>query len=242
MLDRINIFTVRENVAARAADKLNELLGNNKNNPILLLLGTGTSLEILPFVNTGLFGPHVTISVTDDRFSNDPKVSTFLRLAETSFYKQALLSGAKSISTVPQTDETLLSLVARFEVDLLNWFSTNPSGIVISVLEVGPDGHLAGVISNPEYSDSFFSMFLDPKHLVVGYNAGSGIKYPERITVTLYFLKKHVSSGIVLLTGSDKLPVLESIMDSAGELSAVPARILQNMPSVFLFTNLEYMR
>ena len=226
-----------ETLTAEAGEYLNTLLSENKNSPVLLLLSAGSALPLLNFVGISSLGPNLTITMLDDRFSQDPAVNNFARLQKTEFYKDALESNANFFGTLPRKDDTLASLANRQDHNLRRWRAENPFGKIIATLGMGPDGHTAGVFPFPEDSNQFHKLF-ESESWAVGYNVGEKNPHKERVTVTLTFLKQ-VDYALGFVLGKPKESRLERVIKRQGEVFELPAMAWHRIPNVKLFTDLS---
>ena len=228
----------KEKVKILAKLALNSLLASSKDLPLLFLSSGGSSLEILSGIDKENLGPHLTIGMLDERFSQDPLVNNFLQLKSTAFHRNAKEAGASFIETVP-SGEKLDEFAKSFENSLLSWIqSKGPGGKVFITQGIGADGHTAGIMPYPENPMFFKKTFEDESLWVVGYSAKGKSKYPLRITVTMPFLKKVVDATIVYLIGTEKKEALERVLSPQGTLFETPARIIREMKQVKVFTNI----
>ena len=73
----ISRFETKVEAAAASGEALNKLLLENKDAPVLLLLSGGSSLSILDYVNTSSLGENLTITMLDERFSQEAEANNF---------------------------------------------------------------------------------------------------------------------------------------------------------------------
>lgn len=216
------------------------LLEQNKAYPVLFLASGGSSLAILNHINTSLLDGRVTLSVTDDRFSFDPNVNNFAQIMALPFYLQAKQQGCSFIDTRPLEGESAEQVGERFNQKLKEWMANNSTGKVIITQGIGPDSHTCGMMPYPEDPKRFNELFENPSVWAIGYNAGSKNEYPERITVTMPFLRHRVSEAVVFVAGKAKRPILANIATNKGALAAVPVMILNQMPKVQIYTDISF--
>lgn len=212
----------KEETQKRAAEALNTVLKQYYGQPILFLSSGGSSLELL---NGLSLGDHMTISVLDERYGNDPSINNFSKL-------MTHVRDAKFIDTRVKEGESLQELAQRFEKELRMWKEKNPSGKVIITQGVGSDGHTAGIMPYPENPELFKKLFDTPDHWVTGYDA--------RVTTTPSFLRHIVDHSLVYLVGEQKREALRKILALEGTLWETPGRIIQEMKNVKLFTDIVY--
>jgi 6-phosphogluconolactonase/glucosamine-6-phosphate isomerase/deaminase len=202
--------------------------------PVLLLFSGGSAMTFLDEAQRDVFGNYLTISVLDERFSTDITVHNFAQFTKTEFYKKARRAGAVFIDTRVRA-ETQEELAERFAKELHAWKNKNTTGAVVATMGIGRDGHTAGILPFPENYAQFQKLFENPDTWVASYNAGSKNRYPNRITVTLPFLRKHVTHAYVFIEGAEKKVALEHVLAKEGQLSKTPARILREMRNVELY-------
>jgi len=226
--------------AKEAAGKaLNGLLESNKGLPILLLVSGGSALGLLERAAVELQEDRVTVGMLDERFSADPSVNNFLQFQTTGFYQRAKNAGAHFIETVPHKGEIPSVMAERFEKTLRSWKEKNPEGKVIITQGVGHDGHTAGIMPYSDDPEIFQKLFGNEAQWVVGYDAGNKNQYPFRVTVTLPFLRNEVDATIVYVVGGEKQNVLERVLSTNGTLSETSARVIRDMRSARVFTDIS---
>ncbi len=229
--------TDRQSAAAEAGEHLNQFLIENKTKPVLLMVSGGSAFAILDYVGKTTLGPNLTISVLDERFSQDPAINNFLQLQKTEFYKDALDSEAHFFGTLARKEDTMETLAKRWEENLHKWREENPMGLIIATLGMGPDGHTAGVMPFPENSEKFNNLF-ESKPWVKAYDAGNKNPYKERVTATLTFLKQ-INFAFALVCGQDKKEKLDCVIRNQGEFIKIPALAWHNIENVNVFTDVQ---
>ena len=222
-----------------AGEKLTEIARTFENKEILLLLAGGSSMGMLEFVRKEVLGPHVTMTMLDERFSTDPKICNFLQLKVLPFYGRAVEADVNIFDTSQLKGETVEELSGRWETALRDWTSENPKGAVISTFGIGEDGHICGIMPRPDDPPGFSEMFENDGRQVVGYDAGPQIQYPLRVTTTFSFLRKYLTAGVVYVSGEKKRAALNFLLSGDGKLYETPARILRELPNITLFTDIE---
>jgi len=196
------------------------------------MLSGGSAFEMLPHVDAEALGPHITLSVLDERFSTDPYISNFSQLSRTEFFARVTESGAQVIST-EITEETSEEAAVQWEVSLRVWKSVHPDGVVLATMGVGPDGHTAGIF--PHVPEADFS----GESLVVAYVVPEGVhQYRERITTTFTFLTEWVNEAIVCAAGEGKREVLAQLEEGTSTREEMPASIFHEMQSIALYTDI----
>ncbi len=229
----------RAKLKKKAARFLQEVfLKENKTKPILLLLSGGSALELLPYVDASLLGANTTISVLDERWSDDSLASNFAKIAATEFYKEAKDAGACFIDTRVREGESRNAFAERFDHALKKWKRAHPDGIILATQGIGEDGHTAGIFPYPENPALFQKLFEDKNKWVVGYDAKEKNPYPFRVTVTLPFLRDHVDFSVVYLAGEEKRAAFEKVIAPDGTPWETPGRIVREMKDARIFTSL----
>ncbi len=220
-------YKTKEEARAKAADGLDNLF-REISGPVLFLSSGGSSLELL---NGLQIGENVTVSVLDERYSTDPAVNNFVQLFER-------IRPNAFIDTRVGQNEILEQLAERFEKELRMWKEKNPEGKIVITQGMGFDGHVAGIMPYPENRELFRQMFENRERWVVGYDAAGKNQYPLRITVTFPFLRQ-VDYSIGYIMGEAKRDALSRVTASEGSLPETPGRILREMKSVKIFTDID---
>lgn len=215
---------------------------------VLMLCAGGSAFQLLGEIDPAGFGRYLTITVLDERASNDPNINNFAQLVTTTFHHEAAAAGARFIDTRMREGETRDLLASRFEYALRNWKELHSDGTIFALMGVGVDGHVAGIMRYPDDSAKFAALFEDAdsqhqksqkSHWVVAYEAPPGRNdFPERVTVTLPFLRTMVDRAIVFMSGPEKKKdAFIRLNASRGSIADTPARILYEMKDVVLYTD-----
>lgn len=234
----MQIYTQQDSLsaAAEAGENLNKLLLDHVKQPMLLLLSGGSAFNILDYTGTAALSSNLTISVLDERFSEDSGINNFFQLQKTDFYKDAFEKECNFFGTMPRPNETKEDLAKRWEKNLKNWRTENPDGLIIATLGMGPDGHTAGIFPYPENQKKFNELF-NGSDWIASYNADDKNKYPNRVTTTLTFLKT-LDIGLAYVCGADKKEKLSAVISKTGKLNELPALIWQEIKNLKMFTDL----
>lgn len=231
----------KEGAMRKALVELNACLKDVRKNPVLLMLSSGSALELLDGITMRNIGKHITVTVLDERFSTDPAVNNFSQIAETEFYKQAEKKGIDYIDTrVHNSKITLQKFAKKFERGLRKWRNKYPKkGKIIITGGVGQDGHTAGIMPYPENHRKFQKLFDSEHSWVVGYHASSKkTPYRKRVTVTLPFLRNQPNYSFMYAVGQRKKAAIRRMLAKKGELAQTPARIIHEMHESKLFCDL----
>ncbi|MCL5667129.1 MAG: 6-phosphogluconolactonase [Patescibacteria group bacterium] len=230
-------YSSREEAEIFAGAAINRLLETGLGRPVLLLLSAGSALKILDGVNPSLFGSRATVTMLDERFSNDPEVNNFARLQHTDFYKEIFERETNLIGTSPRPKETQEQLARRWETGLKNWRQENPSGKIFATIGMGQDGHVAGIMPFSEDPDKFNRLFSS-NNWAAAYDAGGKNPYPLRITATMTFLKM-LDAAIGIITGPEKKPSFEKMLSKQATLAELPAMVFWDMKNLGIYTDIK---
>lgn len=221
----IHTFPDAETAAHEAGKKLGNEIQRRKQ-PVLLLLSGGSPLSVLDYLDESALGERVTVCALDERFIADPNVNNFLQISKK-------IRAKNMIETVPREGESLEDFADRYEQALKTWRKENQNGKMIATMGIGDDGHVMGIFPHVE---NFRQIFDATDRWVVGYDAKEKNKYPLRATTTLAFVRR-IDTAIFYVCGDKKRESLVKTLDKQGDVSEVPARVLHEMPNVFLFTD-----
>lgn len=223
--------------AAGAGEMLNNILSENKNQPILLLLSAGSAFEMLDYVSKKSMGENLTISMLDDRFSTDEKINNFAQFQNLDFYKDALEAEASFIGSLPRPEDTMETLRQRWEERLKKWREDNAMGIIVATLGMGPEGHTAGIFPYPDDEKKFYELFQND-NWITAYSADGKNQYPKRLTATLTFFAQ-INEAFAFVCGQDKKQKLDSVVANKSSVSTLPATSWNTIEKVTLFTDLH---
>jgi 6-phosphogluconolactonase/glucosamine-6-phosphate isomerase/deaminase len=226
--------------AQDAARHVHELLLEHRHADVLLLLSGGSALALLNHIDTSLLSERVTISVLDERYTLDEQMSNFSQLTKTVFFERACKQHVQVIDPRPEEDEDLLDATRRFDLALKHWHITHHDGVVIATMGIGADGHTAGILPHPNNPETFTELFHHQTRCVKGYHVDQRVSpYQDRMTVTNTYLLRHVDYAIAYVVGEEKRSALEAVYAKDGELHKTPARILNSMQDVALYTDIS---
>ena len=201
-----------------AAGYLNELLANHQNVPVLLLISGGSSLAVLDHVHLFNF-ENVTVMQVDERITGSVQDQNAHAFGESEFGE---ISQGITFIPIEQSEKPEAS-AAKYEKVLKDWVKNHPDAFVVAILGMGPDGHTAGEMPG------FDNLFRGPQW-VVGYDAGSASKFPNRVTVTRTFLTEVVTEAVLYFTGEEKKKAFEQIHN-------LPAGVIFDIKKVAIFTD-----
>lgn len=226
------------NDPARAAGKyISDLLAVHHGKPTLLMVAGGSSKSVLDYINPEYLGSHITITVTDERFTDDLDENNFSALQATSFYNDLVSVDAFCIDTQIYGEETISGHSERFEKNINDWRKEFPDGIIIALYGIGQDGHVAGIIPNV-MSDIEFKKHFDGDRLITHLDAGTKDKRSLRVTST-FPLMRIVDYPVFYVTGESKRTGLKKALAKDGHMNMIPARIIHEMKPSFVFTDIS---
>jgi len=232
--------TVLEKDRARletlAAEEFSRLLGECSGIPALILLAGGSSLSLLEKIDISRLPADATIGMSDERFSDDPKINNFSQLSETAFCRKARERGAKFIDSRVKKGETLAGFGRRVERLLRDWEDRNPNGKCIATFGIGEDGHTEGMMPFPENPQAFKELF-EGNDWYAAYDASGKNPHALRATITATFIRKRIRSGVAFVSGENKRAALSKVLSGEGTLAETPARLLRENQNITLFTD-----
>jgi 6-phosphogluconolactonase/glucosamine-6-phosphate isomerase/deaminase len=235
MHSNINQFETAPEAAAAAGERLNALLLENQDRPILLLLSGGSALEMLEYISASAFGEHLTISMLDERFSQEKAANNFASFQSLESYNLALEKNTNFIGTLPRPGELPEDLRARWEISLKTWRTNYPDGKIFATFGIGSDGHTAGIFPMPEDSENFERLF-ENNHWVTAYQASGSVKYPHRVTTT-FSLFKLIDEALVYTCGSSKTLALKRFLEGTEQPHQLPALGIYQTKHFELYTD-----
>jgi 6-phosphogluconolactonase/glucosamine-6-phosphate isomerase/deaminase len=193
---------------------LRQAVENGKH--VLFLPSGGSNIELLTQLDKSLLHHSaVTIFPFDERFDSGDQ--------NNSLQIQRLSIPIRTM--VPRDAEGLREFGERYHQFLDEWMKQHPDGVVIAIIGIGPDGHVAGISPGDEtWFDRTF-MDLPADTWAVGYEGY--LMPPKRVTVTPQFIQKKIDEGIIVATGSGKAEALRQ-MRTVGKFAKIPARLLNN--------------
>jgi 6-phosphogluconolactonase/glucosamine-6-phosphate isomerase/deaminase len=227
----------REEARALAGESLNKLLSDNKDRPVLLMLSGGSALGLLEFIGKSALANSITVSMLDERFSQDLDINNFSKMQKTDFYQDALLADISFFGTLPRPEDSMESLEKRWELNLKKWRTENPRGVILATIGMGAEGHTAGIFPHPQNPEQFKSLF-DGDKWITGYNVIDTHQFSKRLTTTLTFFK-FIDSAIGYVCGEEKKEKLDLVLKKQGEPHRLPALGWYDIKSMQLFTDIQ---
>lgn len=242
---KVPTIEVSHDPALAAGTYISDILAVNLGRPILMLLAGGSARKVLDYINPEYLSPDITVTVTDERFTDNLDHNNFDLLQTTHFYNELTQQDAYCINTSLFAGDDIDLHAARFEKNIQDWMREFPKGLIIGLFGIGADGHTAGIIPGVYDAKAFEERFDNKDHIVatvIDKREGSQMQnkneFPERITVTLPFMRQ-IDFPLFYVEGEGKRSALEKSLNAESALSDVPARIMLEMKSPVVFTNLE---
>jgi len=231
---------VSKNPAVAAGKYISDILAVNIDRPVLLLLAGGSAREVLDHIKTEYLSPEITVTVTDERFTDDMEHNNFDVLQTTHFYNELTQQDAYCINTSVFAGDDIELHASRFEKNIRDWMREFPKGVIIGLFGIGADGHTAGIIPDVYTDADFAAKFDNADKFVATVDAGDKNEFPYRVTVTFPFMR-HVDFPLFYVKGDTvglKKQALSAALDTDTLLSKTPARIMLDMKSPIVFTDI----
>ncbi|HEY1037284.1 MAG TPA: 6-phosphogluconolactonase [Candidatus Paceibacterota bacterium] len=230
--------------AAEAAGKyVGDVLAQYVDTPVLLLLAGGSSVKILEHISSEYLSELLTVTVTDERFSEELDENNFAILQAQTFYNELVQVDAMCIDTQIINDESFEGHRARFENNIREWKRDFPNGKIVAVYGMGEDGHTAGIIPGILSKEAFDLEFNNDDKLVGKLDATGKNPFPLRDSTTLPFMRNWVDHAAFFVTGSNKKEMLERAIlpedEQKSDLFELPAQVMVQMKDVLLFTDIS---
>jgi 6-phosphogluconolactonase/glucosamine-6-phosphate isomerase/deaminase len=231
----------KDRLVFETAKAISAILEKEQDKDVLLMLAGGSAFEVYNAILPQWLSNHVTIAMTDDRFSREMDINNTHLLQATDFYNESIHADTYFISTEVWNEQTPEELAKRFECGLRKWREEFPKGVVVAIFGMGEDGHTAGMIPGNGKSDgkekTFLELFEKNEKWVVGYSTPNN-EHHDRVTITMPFIRKHVDHAVAFISGEKKRPALERLLAEKGGLAETPARILHELKNVDIFTDI----
>lgn len=240
----INRIT-KERLVFETAKAVSAVLEKEQDKDILLLLAGGSSFAVYDAILPQWLSNHITLAMTDDRFSQELDINNSHTLQATDFYNECINADAYYISTEVWNEQKPEELAKRFEYGLRQWREEFPDGAVVAVFGMGQDGHTAGMIPGGGTSvgksdgkeQTFSELFENPEKLVAGYSTPNN-EYHERTTITMPFIRKYIDHAVAFISGENKRAAFDRLLAEKGSLEETPVRILRELKNVEIFTDI----
>lgn len=228
----------KHEAALQGAGLLNRYLLSKADRPILLLLSGGSSVSIIEVLDQKVVLPNLSIGLVDERYSLKEKDLNLSELKRVRFVLRAQQRGVPVAAIQIEDTENPSESAERYEDYLKQWRIVSPKGVIVAVLGIGTDTHIAGVLPYPDEREWFEDTFINARQWVVGYDTKGKGDYPARVSVSLHFLTQEVDFAIAYACGKEKQEALRRALNVDGTLSDTPARVLFLMKEAYLCTDI----
>ena len=220
-----------QNPKAEAEKAILSALQASKSVPVLFLSAGGSAIDILPKEIPKI--RMLTLSVLDERYTEDTNNRNFQLFSKTEFFRSAVQNGADTFD--PYNPKVSLEECGTGFSDFFEqWMRKNPDGKIISTLGMGTDGHISGIMSGDK--DEFEKRFVETQKFAVGYTTDKHA-FTKRITSTFPLLAR-LDEVIFYAVDKDKREKLQTLERENRPVNEFPAMFLKTLPSVHLFTDL----
>jgi len=227
---------ISNNPAVEAGTYISQKVASQSDKNILLLLSGGSALALINHIDVSQFGPHVTLGLTDDRFTTDARGNTFALIQKSSFYAQLRDAGVHFINSYPKEEEGHGAYAMRIKEDVERFILNNPTGYTIGVFGIGEDGHTASIFPHAEKD---FNLLYKTEDFIVPV-VRSDNEFPLRITVTPLFIENNLDDVVLFAVGSNKCDnILNYMYNHTFADYQIPALIPASHPQSILFTDCD---
>lgn len=232
----------KERLVFETAKAISEILEKEQGKEILLMLAGGSSFAVYDAILPQWLSDHVTLAMTDDRFSREMDINNSHILQSTDFYNEAINADAFFISSEVWNEEKPEQLAQRFEFGLKKWREEFPDGVVVAVFGMGEDGHTCGMIPGPGIENenakkNFNELFIDTDKWAQGYFTPNN-EHHQRVSITMPFIRKYVNHAVAFISGEKKRQAFEKLTAKQGKLEETPARIMHEIKDMQIFTDI----
>jgi 6-phosphogluconolactonase/glucosamine-6-phosphate isomerase/deaminase len=227
----------KNDAAVQAGSFLSQELIRYSDKSTLILVSGGSSLSMFEYIDDAALRSNLFLGQVDERWTKNTRDLNAEAFRKTSFAKKTAEFGIPFVTMDVSGSPTPEECAIRYERYLKQWRSVFFGGVIIAVLGIGSDGHVAGVLPYPSAQNEFNTLFYDTRAWVIGYETGGRGEFKERVSLSLHFLLQEPKSVFVYACGKDKQEALQKAFSPDGTFADTPARILNQMGSVFLFSD-----
>ena len=210
-------------------------LAEHSSQPVLFLVSGGSSLKVLDHVPTENLGTHVTLSVVDERYTDDEEGSNFTQLTKTDFYHQAVYKGANIISSASKEHSDSAELALFINGFLAHFFENQANSFVIGLFGVGEDGHTASIFP---MNESPYRAIYEVDQLCVPV-LWEGDTYPHRVSITPKVIRDKIDEVIIFATGEDKQERIVAGLRAGQPPHEFPAGLILEHRHAHLFSDFD---
>lgn len=235
----IKRFKNRDDVASAAMIAIGEMLSRSEGRPTLFLVSGGSSMSLMNSeMPSEAFGSHLTSAPLDERVVFDPSENNSALFKETEMFQSLVNVGGQFIDAEMNENDTKEDIAKRYNDGIQKWLEENPEGRIVATMGIGSDGHVCGMMPFPNDTETFKKLFIDGEPGAVLYDASGKNEFSNRITVNMPMLER-IDEVVVYVVGEKPLKDVLKIVDvGPAELAEMPARIIQKMKNVHIFTDI----
>jgi 6-phosphogluconolactonase/glucosamine-6-phosphate isomerase/deaminase len=197
-----------------------------KRRPTLLLASGGTALSVFQHIKKTAIGANLTVSVLDERYDPTGRTTNSRALSSVQFFKDMAKAGIKYIDVAQGKKMSPEDVALGFEKKLRAWVKGHPTGSIVAIAGIGPDGHTAGIMPYPE-DQTFFKDHFQGDAWISAYNAGNKSPFHIRITATQTLIAR-LDKVFIFATGEGKAEALRRFKQPGHE-AEIPARMLKQV-------------
>ncbi|MDA8596969.1 6-phosphogluconolactonase [Candidatus Pacebacteria bacterium] len=224
--------------AALAAKHIESVLQTDRDHFMLVLSG-GSAFNVIKHLSGTYPSKQLTLLLADERFTSDVSGSNYLQLTQTDFFKRVEESpNSAAISTTPNLgDASITETAFALEKTLRYYLQIHPDTHIIALLGIGEDGHTASIF--PNESKEVFDAVYTNDHLYIPVSKPDD-RYPERMTITPYFISHLVDDVVIYAVGKEKCEnVISELVKDNRSVHELPAAIAAGHPRSNLFTDCQ---
>ncbi|MEN9649263.1 MAG: Glucosamine-6-phosphate isomerase/6-phosphogluconolactonase [Candidatus Parcubacteria bacterium] len=222
--------------AEEAGKYISDILALSIDKPVLLLVAGGSAMSVLEYINPEYIENNLTVTVTDERFTEDVGDNNFATMQTYPFYNSLIDVDAFCINTELFAGDTIELFRDRFEKNIRDWKKEFLNGVIIGLFGMGADGHVAGIIPGI-YSEEEFAKKFDGEAYATDVDATGKNEHPLRMTTTFPFMRM-IDHPLFYIVGENKRDALVRATATEGTLFETPARIMLEMNNPEIFTDL----
>lgn len=210
------------------------LSGALRQGPVLLLLSGGSATtvynELAASLELDLEPGELVVGLVDERYDLDPNHSNS---NDAAIQATGLITRFEQLGAIYSPilhGHSLEDEAAQYNYQLTQ-FIFHEGRQFIAILGIGPDGHTAGILPDPDTQE--FTKTFEGTKLIIGYDNDG--PFPERITTTLTGMRT-IDQAIVLVKDAAKISVVNRATDSDNPqpFHLLPATIIQEIPKVII--------
>ncbi|MCA9360018.1 6-phosphogluconolactonase [Candidatus Nomurabacteria bacterium] len=239
--------------AREAGEKISSLIREHVGD-VVCILASGSASDIIEYIDLSKYCFHQdcaeakenssdeeytkcqrnecrTIFIMGDEWvSGEAKINNYLQL-QSRYPKHQVLSN--TISTIPELGESAKTFSERIEKTFLEILIELNKPKIIFILEIGTDGHVAGIL--PMDEASFRKTYQDDRTYVSVHV--DSLKIDSRASFTPSWILNNADEVIGYAVGSDKLEILKKLDSETKKLNERPAELFNLYKRVHIYTD-----